>query len=73
MRGIRFAHSFRELRRRADQSDSAISRLMEIVFRKMATAAAPVKFRVTVRREINVTRHALGVVSIQCHCSFPER
>jgi hypothetical protein len=36
MRGIRFAHSLRQLRRRADQCDSAISSLMEIVFRNMA-------------------------------------
>ena len=36
MRGIRFAHCFREVRRRAHQSDSAISSLIEVVFRNMA-------------------------------------
>ena len=36
MRGIRIALTFREVRRRAHPSDSAISSLMEIVFRNMA-------------------------------------
>ena len=58
---------------RADQRDSAISKLMEIIFWNMATVAVPAKFRVTVRRDINGTRRVLGVVSIQCDCSFPER
>ena len=70
MRGIRFAHSFPELGRRGDQGNSVISRLMEIVFRDMATAAAPAKFPVTVRRGINGTRRVLGVAFIQCDCWF---
>ena len=72
MRGIRFSLTFREVRRLAHQSDFAISRLMEIVFRNMAYRSVICELSSHREKWLRSFPGVVGTVLSQCVCLVPK-